>query len=135
MTSSQPLTVRTQADLTTMWEDLLSPAPAEAPSLCVAFFDPDGGRPPAMLCVDEVPARPAPDDGPRLAQALVRIQHDVGPTQAAAAVVRGGRRDVTDGDRAWARCLTEAGAFTGRWPLHLVTPSGARVLAADDLLG
>jgi hypothetical protein len=55
--------------------------------------------------------------------------------QAAAAIVRGGRRDVTDADRAWARCLTEAGAFTDRWPLHLVTPAGARVLAVDDVIG
>ena len=133
--SQPPSAIRTQSELTAMWQQLLSLDPAEPPSLCVAFLDPEGGRPPAMLCVGEVPASPAADDGVRLAQALGGLQQELEPTDVAVAVVRGGRRDVTDADRAWGRCLTEVAGLTGRWPLHLVTPSGARVLAADDVLG
>ena len=133
--SAQPTSIRTQADLTAMWEAALAPCPGDATSLSLAFFDPDADRAPAVVCIDDVPDRPDASDAEHLSRLAREVQEHVGVPGVAAALVRGGPDRVGAADRAWVRCLAERAGLTRQWPVHLVTPAGARVVAADDLLG
>jgi hypothetical protein len=127
--------IRTQADLTAMWQAMSSPQPGEPLSVSLAFFDAYGDRPPALLCVDGVPPRPDAVTGGYFAQLVGQVQEQTGTADVAAALLRGGADRVDDGDRRWARVLAAQAGLAADWPLHLLTPRGARVLAADDLLG
>jgi hypothetical protein len=127
--------IRSQADLTAMWRAVAAPGPGEPTSVSLAFFDEASTRPPALFCVDGVPPHPDPRAGEYFAELVDQVREEFGASVVAAAVVRGGDDRVADADRAWARALAAGGGLTRRWPLHLVTPTGARVLAADDLLG
>jgi hypothetical protein len=135
MTTSPSPSIRTQADLTSMWQALPSPQPGERPSVSLAFFDSGTGRPPVLFCVDGLPPQPEPADGEYFAQLVGQVQEQTGAREIAAALVRGGADRVDTGDRQWARVLSTQAGVTARWPLHLLTPHGARVLAPDDLLG
>lgn len=137
MTSSpaEPPVIRTQADLTAMWQDLLSPRAAEPLSLSLAFLDTAGTRPPALVCIDDVPPSPHPSDGDHLRGLVEEVRGQVECDTVVVALVRGGSPRVEPADRAWGRCLAEQVGLTRHWPAHLVTPDGARVLTADDLLG
>ncbi|MGN6301281.1 MAG: hypothetical protein ACTHN8_09365 [Angustibacter sp.] len=130
-----PSSIRSQSDLTAMWQALPTPERAEHPSVSLAFIDETGDRPPALFYVDGVPPHPAPADGEYFARLVEQVREQAGAGVVAAALVRGGDDRVDDSDRAWARVLAEHAGLTAQWPLHLVTPTGARVLAADDLLG
>ncbi|MGN6610498.1 MAG: hypothetical protein ACTHLJ_01870 [Angustibacter sp.] len=136
MTSMTPSpSIRTQADLTAMWQAMPSPQPAEPLSVALAFLDADGDRSPALLCVDGVPPQPEAAAGEYFAQLVSQVQEQTGTAEVAAALVRGGDDRVDDDDRQWAHVLARRAGLTARWPLHLLTPTAARVLAADDLLG
>lgn len=130
-----PPSIRSQADLTALWEAWPAPEWGQRASVSLAFLDDTGEQPPTLFCVDGVPPHPAPGDGEYFARLVEQVREQAGAGAVAAALVRGGDDRVDDSDRAWATVLAEHAGLTARWPLHLVTPAGARVLAADDLLG
>src|SRR3546814_123703 len=109
---SQPPVVRTQAELTAMWQELLSPTAGGAPSLSLAFFAADTDHPPAMVCIDHIPQRPEPADGAQLRELVDEVRSQVEPDSVAVALVRDGSERVEADDRAWGRCLAEQVGLT-----------------------
>lgn len=126
--------VRTPAELTRRWADLLAPPTFADRSLWLAWVDADGRMPPLVVPVDDVP--PEPD--PRLVEGLL-VLHDTVVDERlgdgghlALALCRPGRPSPTGDDQRWADGLraTLGARVAGTWSLHLA--AGGRVTPLVD---
>jgi hypothetical protein len=121
--------VRSAAELTQRWADLLDPPVFAARSLWLSWLHEDGTTLPVVMPVDDVPRAP---DLPTLRglvhlhEAVVEHTHDI--THLAMALCRPGHAVVTAEDDEWAATLHTVldDAIESRWSLHLA--AGGRVV-------
>src|SRR3954447_12525106 len=116
------LPVRTPAELTRRWADLLEPPLFGSRSLWLAWVGANGVMPPILVPVDDVPAEP----DPRLLAQLLEVHQEVvdlvgGGAHLALALARPGAARPTGDDERWADLLraTVPGRITETWSLHL----------------
>lgn len=130
--------IRDEADLTTRWRQLMGPGGFDTRRAWLAWFDAQGHQLPALMPIEDLPARPDPVLLPRLMEVLTGAC----PVGGSIAVLlsRPGSGAVTDDDRAWARALyAQARDARARavsvplWPVHLATFDRVRPLTVDDL--
>jgi hypothetical protein len=115
--------VRTPAELTQRWADLLLEPPTFGRrSLWLAWVGSDGVMPPILAPVDDIPITP----DPRMFDGLLAIHHGVGEEvgpglHLAMALSRPGRPRPTNDDERWADALRSflAIRLDGTWSLHL----------------
>ena len=114
--------VRTPAELTRRWADLLEPPVFGCRSLWLAWIGANGVMPPILVPVDEVPT----DPDPRLLANLLEVHHEVaelvgGGAHLALALTRPGSARPTADDERWADLLraTMTGRIAETWSLHL----------------
>ena len=126
--------VRSAAELTQRWADLLDPPVFAARSLWLSWLYEDGTALPVVMPVDDVPRVP---DLPTL-RGLVHLheavtEHSSGVTHLAMALCRPGHAVVTAGDDEWAEGLHTVldEAIGSSWSLHLA--AGGRVVPVVEL--
>jgi hypothetical protein len=136
--------VRSAADLTRRWSDLLGPPRFAARSLWLTWFGADGRQVPIVMPVDDLPDRPSGTALTGLLQLheAVATEHLGGRGHLAMALCRPGRPTPTHGDLAWAAAfretlgdsLQDAGDMRMTWSLHLAADGGVRALVdpSDD---
>jgi hypothetical protein len=127
--------VRTEAELTQLWEHMMGPGGFARRSIWHVFFDADGQMCPVIVPIDDIPQEP---DALGLGS-LADIVGDVTRASAIASVAvllsRPGEQAMTPADRRWARAIHAAFASTIRlWPIHLATTDRVQVFAPDDLI-
>ena len=119
------IVVRTAMDLERLWQLIMGPEGPGLRSLWMVLLDEDGRALPVVVPIEDIPVTPESlTEG--LADVLSRVR-DLG--DPVLLLSRPGPRGVTEADRAWGRVL----APLTRWPVHLYTRAGVRVLAPDDL--
>jgi hypothetical protein len=134
--TTPPLTqvpVRSAAELTRRWADVLDPPVFAARSLWLMWLDTDGLSLPLVVPVDDLPR--CPD---RAAVTGLLLLHDtvvegrLAGGHVAMALCRPGHPTVTAEDDAWTAALTErfASGLEGTWSLHLA--AGGRVVPLVD---
>jgi hypothetical protein len=127
--------VRTAAELTDRWADLLDPPIFGARSLWLMWLKDDGRALPVIIPVDDIPRVP---DHAMLAGLLsvhdtISAAHLDGGGHLALALCRPGRPEITEDDDCWLEALSEVldDALGGGWSLHLA--AAGRVHALVDL--
>jgi hypothetical protein len=80
-----------------------------------------------VVPIDDIPLTPDSAMIERLGEVLSGVRHLGDPVLL---LSRPGADGITQADRRWGRALTPL----TRWPVHLYTRAGVRVLAPDDLL-
>ncbi|MET0589805.1 MAG: hypothetical protein ABWZ77_01390 [Naasia sp.] len=98
------------------------------------LLDAEHRQRPTLVPVDGIPARPAPDDGERLAPMLDFVAEAEGAQSLVIVHERPGPVGVTAADAEWARCLRTAAA-RAELPVRasiLLHDGGTRWLAPDD---
>jgi hypothetical protein len=121
--------VRSAAELTQRWADLLDPPVFAARSLWLSWLYEDGTALPVVMPVDDVPRVP---DLPTLRGLLhlheAVVEHSPGTTHLAMALCRPGDAVVTAGDDEWTEGLHTVldEAIESGWSLHLA--AGGRVV-------
>jgi hypothetical protein len=128
------ITIRTDADVRTLWMSLVPPAERQRRSLWLVLLDGDERTLPVAFPFDDPPAEP----DTLLCRNLGKILRDLTSTGPAASAVlllcRPGPEPVTGQDRRWASAIrTELGTGLCHWPLFLATPFGLHSLEADAL--
>jgi hypothetical protein len=121
--------VRSAAELTQRWADLLDPPVFAARSLWLSWLYEDGTTLPVVMPVDDVPRAP---DLPTL-RGLVHLheavtEHSPDLAHVAMALCRPGHTTITADDDEWAEGLHAVldDAIEGSWSLHLA--AGGRVV-------
>jgi hypothetical protein len=137
--------VRSAAELTRRWAELLEPPRFAARSLWVTWFGADGRQVPIVMPIDELPDRPSGTTLSGLLQLheAVVTEHLGGCGHLAMALCRPGRSGPTHDDLAWAVAIREAVAESvpdvahvrTTWSLHLAAGGAVRALvdAPDGL--
>ncbi len=119
------IVIHTATDLERMWQLIMGRQGPGVRSLWLMLLDEEGRPRPVVVPIDDIPV--APDS---LAEGLAEVLsglRDVG--DPVLLLSRPGPDAVTEADRHWGRAL----APLTRWPVHLYTRAGVRILAADDL--
>ncbi len=117
--------IHTQADLESMWQLIMGTPPPGLRSLWMVLIDEDARPRPVVVPIDDIPQEPgAVVEG--LGNVLAGLRQFGEPVLL---LSRPGPTGVTENDREWGRALTPL----TRWPVHLYTRAGVRVLAPDDL--
>lgn len=121
--------VRSAAELTRRWADLLDPPVFAARSLWLGWLYEDGTSLPVLMPVDDVPRVP----DPLTLRGLVHLheavtEHSPGIAHLAMALCRPGHTAVTADDDEWAEALHAVldDAIDSGWSLHLA--AGGRVV-------
>jgi hypothetical protein len=127
--------VRSAAELSELWQQLMGDGGFSKASLWVVFFDEDDRMQPVIMPIEPLP--PEPDAA--FLRTLSRVLGDLADAGAVASVAlllsRDGPATMTESDRRWARALhAELRDALGRWPVHLATRNRIQVLALDDLI-
>jgi hypothetical protein len=137
MTQTSPLDrcIRSDADLREHWMCLMGRDGFSRRSLWLAFFDADGVPAPTILPVDDVPEEPQPSVGESLDHIVAELRATTDIESVAVLLSRPGSAAMSDGDRGWARFLSERTSLADHWPVHLATAGQVRVFAPDDLIG
>jgi hypothetical protein len=133
---SRPLemTIRTDADVRSLWTSLVPSGKRRRRSLWVALLDANDRTLRVAFPIDDLPAEPDALLCGNLAKILADLT-STGPAHSAVLLLcRPGPESVTMQDRRWAaRLRGELGAGLCRWPVHLATPFGIHSLETDDL--
>lgn len=127
--------IRTEADLTALWRDMMGPGGFGTRSLWHVFFDAGGQLAPHIVPIDDIPAEP--DDQFLTNLAMVMRESTCGSTITSLAVLlsRPGSATMTASDRRWARELRSTfGPTLCPWPIHLATRNQVTIFAPDDLV-
>ncbi|MGK5111989.1 MULTISPECIES: hypothetical protein [unclassified Geodermatophilus] len=127
--------VRSAAELTRRWVEVLDPPVFAARSLWLLWLGEDSRMLPVVVPVDDVP--PVPDlptlHGLRDLHGTV-TEHCAGPAHLAMALCRPGHGAVTARDDEWAEGLEAVlDGIDGTWSLHLA--AGGRVVPLVDAPG
>jgi hypothetical protein len=124
-TDMNEIVIHTPLDLEGMWQLIMGRQGPGARSLWIVLLD-EAGRPrPVIVPIDDIPVAPG-SVSRELADVLSGLR-DVG--DPVLLLSRPGPPGMTEADRRWGRAL---GPLT-RWPVHLYTQAGVRILAPDDL--
>jgi hypothetical protein len=119
------MVVRTAMDLERLWEVIMGTQGPGPRSLWMVLLDEDGRPLPVIVPIDDVPVTPGP-----MAEGLANVLAHLGDAgEPVLLLSRPGPSGLTEADREWGRAL----APLTRWPVHLYTRAGVRVLAPDDL--
>lgn len=137
MTLKQPheTFVRTEAELTALWRDMMGPGGFGTRSIWHVFFDADGRMAPHIVPIDDIPAEP--DDLFLTNLGMAMRESTSGSKIASLAVLlsRPGASVMTASDRRWARELRSTfGPTLCPWPIHLATRNQVTVFRPDDLI-
>jgi hypothetical protein len=124
-TDLNEIVIRTATDLERMWQLIMGRQPPGLRSLWMVLLDEDGRPRPVVLPIDDIPVAPG-SVATGLADVLSGLR-DLG--DPVLLLSRPGPDGMTEADRRWGRAL----APLTRWPVHLFTRAGVRILAADDL--
>jgi hypothetical protein len=120
-TDLNEIVIDTAMDLERMWQLIMGPGGPGLRSLWLVLLDEERRPRPVVVPIDDIPAVPGSvADG--LADVLAGLR-DVG--DPVLLLSRPGPDGVTEADRQWGRAL----APLTRWPVHLYTRAGVRVLA------
>jgi hypothetical protein len=114
--------VRTPAELTQRWADLLEPPVFGARSLWLAWVGADGLMPPLVMPIDELPVAPDRPAVDGLVQLHGAVVEQIGPGgHLALALCRPGIPRPTESDERWADMLrsTLTARLEETWSLHL----------------
>jgi hypothetical protein len=113
--------VRSAAELTRRWADLLDPPVFAARSLWLMWLTEDGRSLPLVVPVDELPARPDLLVLGRLADFHEAVTEGVHVAHLAMALCRPGHPMTTAADEEWAEGLSDVlgTRLDGTWSLHL----------------
>ncbi len=117
--------IHTQADLERMWQLIMGTPPPGLRSLWMVLIDDEARPRPVVVPIDDLPRAPGALVE-ALAGGLAGLRKFGEPVLL---LSRPGPTVVTENDREWGRAL----ASLTRWPVHLYTRAGVRVLAPDDL--
>jgi hypothetical protein len=130
--------VRSAAELTRRWMQLLDPPTFAARSLWVTWLGPDGRQLPIVMPVDELPDRPSSATLSGLLQLsdAVLTEHLGGRGHLAMALCRPGRPTPAHDDLAWAAAIrdalpdaqTDVHEARTTWSLHLAAGGAVRAL-------
>ena len=128
------MTVRTSADVLSLWTELVPAAERSDRSLWLAFLDRDGHPLPTVIPIHDRPAEP----DRLMCRNLRKILADLastGPVQCGLLLLTRPGSDVAGaGDHRWAEVLRrEIGTELCPWRVHLATPAGIQSLATDGL--
>jgi hypothetical protein len=125
-TDLNEIVIHTAVDLEHMWQLIMGREGPGLRSLWLVLLDEEGRPRPVAVPIDDIPV--APDSMARgLADVLSNLR-DLG--DPVLLLSRPGPNGMTEADRQWGRAL----APLTRWPVHLYTGAGVRVLAPDDLM-
>lgn len=127
--------MRTSAELTELWEDMMGEGGFGTRRVWHIFLDRDGRLNPTVVPIDDLP--PEPDDTfvGNLAHIMRKVLADSPGDTVAVLLSRPGPAQMTAGDRRWARVLLAAfGPELCPWPVHLATCDRVQVFAPDDLI-
>lgn len=127
--------VRTNAELTRLWEEMMGTGGFARRSIWHIFFHADGQMCPVILPIDDIPLEPD-------ALMLDNLVHVVGEVMrlsdvASLAVLlsRPGEPAMSVDDRRWARAIHAVFAPKLQlWPIHLATTDRLQIFAPDDLI-
>ena len=137
MTLKQPheTFVRTEAELTALWRDMMGPGGFGTRSIWHVFFDAEGRLAPHIVPIDDIPAEP---DKLFLTNLGMVMRESTSGSQIASLAVllsRPGSPAMTASDRRWARELRSTfGPTLCPWPIHLATRDHVTVFRPDDLI-
>jgi hypothetical protein len=137
MTLKQPheTFVRTEADLTALWRDMMGPGGFGTRSIWHIFFDADGRLAPPVVPIDDVPEEPDELLLTNLGMVMRESTSGWQTTSMAVLLSRPGPATMTASDCRWARDLRETfGPTLCPWPVHLATRNEVRAFAPDDLI-
>jgi hypothetical protein len=124
-TDLNEIVIHTAMDLERMWQLIMGPQGPGLRSLWMVLIDEEGRPRPVVVPIDNIPV--APGSVPTgLADVLSGLR-DLG--DPVLLLSRPGPEGMTQSDRQWGRAL----APLTRWPVHLHTRAGVRILAPDDL--
>lgn len=127
--------VRSNADLTALWREMMGPWGFEMRSLWHIFLGVNGQQSPVVLPIDDLPLVPDPEIIDKLVFVMRDVLRDQPGHTVATLLSRPGRAQLTDSDRAWARAVvTGYGRELSPWPMHLATRGRVQVFAPDDLI-
>ena len=120
--------VRSAAELTQRWADLLDPPVCAARSLWLMWLTPDGRSLPLIVPVDDLPAVPDLLTLRGLVDFHETLTEDLDVTHLAMALCRRGHTAVTTADDEWAegRHAVLDDPIESSWTLHLA--AGGRVV-------
>jgi len=128
--------VRSAAELTRRWEQLLEPPTFRLRSLWLTWFDADGRQSPVVIPIDDLPRSPDAGmfEGLRLLNESV-VSAGLGDGgHLAMALCRPGKAVPLDSDDEWVDAL--AGIFDGlvdqTWSLHLAAGGVIKPLVEPD---
>ena len=129
--------IKTQSDLARHWRALMGPLGFSRPVLWLMFLDPSGRCDGMVTQVDEIPETSDPELLANLLGICAQVIDSELQPGSRVAFLRSlpGPRELTDGDRSWARGLLDAAREAGLpcEPVHLATDEAVRVIALDDL--
>jgi hypothetical protein len=126
--------VRTNAELTELWTDLMGPGGFSLRSLWMIFIHSDGELAPVVSPIEELPLEPDEQMLHNFRQVINDLTSDTELT-AAFLLSRPGPSHLLPGDRRWAAALVRAlGPELSPWPIHLATAGRVQVIAPDDLV-
>lgn len=127
--------IRSDADLTRLWRDMMGPGGFAVRSLWHVFFGADAGMLPLVLPIDDLPNRPDDLLLTNLGHVMQEVMADSDAATLAVLLSRPGPAGMTADDRAWARALRGAfGPERCPWPIHLATAGRIQTFAPDDLI-
>jgi len=127
--------VRTDAELTQLWEHMMGSGGFARHSIWHIFFDADGQMCPVIIPIDDIPLEPDPNVLDNLADIVGEITRASAIASVAVLFSRPGEQAMTAADRRWARAIHAAFASTIRlWPVHLATTDRIQIFAPDDLI-
>ena len=120
--------VRSAAELTRRWADLLDPPVFAARSLWLMWLAPDGRSLPLVVPVDDLPAAPDPLTLRGLVDFHETLTEDLDLAHLAMALCRPGHATITADDDEWAEGLHAVldDAIESTWSLHLA--AGGRIV-------
>lgn len=125
--------VRTTAELTELWRDLMGPGGFGRRSLWMIFFDEDGRIAPVVSPIDDIPLEPD-EMIANLGRIVASVLTDP-PGTAAFLLSRPGERTMTPSDCRWAKALRHTlDPRLAPWPTHLATYDSVRMFTPDDLI-
>lgn len=130
----QETTIRTNAELTQLWHDMIGVDGFGLRSLWHIFIEPSGQLRPVVLPIDDIPLEPDPKLVSNLAYVLGEVVVET-PSTIAVLLSRPGPGQMSDSDRQWARAIRHGyGPELSPWPIHLATHGRVQVFAPDDLI-
>jgi hypothetical protein len=134
---SSPI-LTTDADVTTLWQTIISPLGWHTRRVYFVLVDPDGRPHPQVIEVDEMPETFGSEDAARFVEFLSMIVGDLDGQACSVALMfaRPGSGGLTDEDRAMCRELYLAAQDTGLALelLHVATAAAITPAPMDEVL-